>query len=257
MTNDKHRVIVIEDEQDHLEFLCARLREFDEIDIIETANNVEEAFFKIVEHKPDLIFLDNNLSGEKGDVKILDRLHKNGHLVPYTIVVAALGISNDIALNAPYKHRILNFIEKPIAFQWETRLRIAIDRYIAVASNELTPDDGNRTFKIAGKYMKLHVDDIFAIVVGAVGSGQVTIETEAGLPLKYDQTMAQTLREIASDKFMQVSRDSAINTDFILSVDFPKREIVINRKSRPLLINVGDVYVQRLRARMRIAEVEE
>lgn len=60
------KVLIVDDEvlaRDELKYLLRRTKE----DVqIEEAENIESAFDRMVDHKPDLLFLDIDLSGENG-----------------------------------------------------------------------------------------------------------------------------------------------------------------------------------------------
>lgn len=69
------KVLIVDDEmfaRDELRYL---LEQTEEVDAIDEAEHIEEAFDKMADHKPDILFLDIDLSGENG-FDIAKRLKK-------------------------------------------------------------------------------------------------------------------------------------------------------------------------------------
>ena len=69
------KVLIVDDEmfaRDELRYLLERTKE---VDAIDEAEHIEEAFDKMADQKPDILFLDIDLSGENG-FDIAKRLKK-------------------------------------------------------------------------------------------------------------------------------------------------------------------------------------
>lgn len=103
----KYRVIIVDDETaaiDILSFFCQR--HFSEVlEVIGFARSIDEAFKKIKELRPDLVFLDMRMPRGYG-YELLERFPKRQFEV--VVVTAALG-SLDLK-----GHSVLAIIHKPI-----------------------------------------------------------------------------------------------------------------------------------------------
>jgi two-component system LytT family response regulator len=68
---EKIRAVIIEDENEDLDLMKRLLLDFDQIEIVASARDIENGVGVITVHKPDLIFLDINLYG-RNSFEILD-----------------------------------------------------------------------------------------------------------------------------------------------------------------------------------------
>lgn len=113
-------VLIVDDEvlaRDELKYLLRRTKE----DVqIEEAENIESAFDRMVDHKPDLLFLDIDLSGENG-FDIAKRLNRMSD--PPAIVFATA--FDQYALKA-FEVSALDYLTKPFD---EERLLQTIQKF--------------------------------------------------------------------------------------------------------------------------------
>ncbi|NQZ74513.1 MAG: response regulator transcription factor [Ekhidna sp.] len=122
------RCIIIEDSYLASEELAHLLEPYDDISIVGTANNGEEALKMIKDEKPDLIFLDIHLPGING-FELLEKVDE----IPDVIFTTAY---DQYALKA-FDVDAIDYLKKPIH---EDRLDLAIqkvkNRAGALAGNE-------------------------------------------------------------------------------------------------------------------------
>jgi two-component system LytT family response regulator len=100
------RTIIVDDERLARNELKKILSDFPEIEIIDEAVNVQEAVEKIEEAKPDLIFLDIQMPGNKTGFDLLDVLE-------YTPKVVFTTAYNEFAIKA-FEFNALDYLLKPI-----------------------------------------------------------------------------------------------------------------------------------------------
>lgn len=114
------KVLIVDDEvlaRDELKYLLRRTKE----DVqIEEAENIESAFDRMVDHKPDLLFLDIDLSGENG-FDIAKRLNRMSD--PPAVVFATA--FDQYALKA-FEVSALDYLTKPFD---EERLLQTIQKF--------------------------------------------------------------------------------------------------------------------------------
>ena len=111
------KTILVEDERLARNELRSMLKNFESISIIEEAENVSDAFEKIERLKPDLIFLDIQMPGEKNGFDLLEMLHH----MPLVVFTTA---HHEYALMA-FEVNALDYLLKPIETQ---RLEDAIKK---------------------------------------------------------------------------------------------------------------------------------
>lgn len=99
------RTIIIDDERLARNELKKLLQEFNEIEVIDEAANVQEGIEKIEKHNPDLIFLDIQMPGKTG-FDLLEELDR----APKVIFTTAY---DEFALKA-FEVNALDYLLKPI-----------------------------------------------------------------------------------------------------------------------------------------------
>ena len=110
------KTIVIDDERLAREELKSILKDFNEIDVIDEAQNGDEGIEKIKKHRPDLIFLDVSMPGMTG-FEMLKKLDE----IPHVIFVTAY---DEYALKA-FEVNALDYLLKPVDLD---RLNEAIEK---------------------------------------------------------------------------------------------------------------------------------
>jgi two-component system LytT family response regulator len=127
------KTIIIDDERLGREEIKSLLVEYIEIEVVDEAQNGEEGISKIMQHKPDLIFLDVSMPGMTG-FEMLKQLDD----VPQVIFVTAF---DEHALKA-FELQAIDYILKPIDPE---RLSQAIKR---VQSEHAEIEDSDFTARV-------------------------------------------------------------------------------------------------------------
>ena len=112
------RTVIVDDEPLALRGLRARLKAFDDIEIVAEAQNGREAIKQIRQHRPDLVFLDIQMPG-LGGFEVIRALV--GDLMPLIVFVTAY---DRYALDA-FEAHALDYLLKPVE---EDRLKDAVHR---------------------------------------------------------------------------------------------------------------------------------
>jgi len=118
---EKITAVIIEDENEDLDLLKSLLSEFDQIEIVASARDIENGVAIITVHKPDLIFLDINLYG-RNSFEILDII-KKFDLNPKVIFTTAYNNYMNIA----FKYSAFDYLLKPID---RNELKDTMERYM-------------------------------------------------------------------------------------------------------------------------------
>ena len=138
------KTIVIDDERLAREELKNVLSDFPEIKIIGEAQNGDEGIERIIELKPDLIFLDISMPGMSG-FEMLKRLEE----IPYVIFVTAY---DEYALKA-FEVDALDYIMKPVDPE---RVGEAIDK---LKSKEVHDFESESSHRLGRKERQLTITD--------------------------------------------------------------------------------------------------
>jgi len=117
----KIKAVIIEDESEDMDLMKSLLTDFDMIDIVATARDIENGVAAISVNKPDLIFLDINLYG-RNSFEILDII-KNFDLDPKVIFTTAYGNYMNIA----FKYSAFDYLLKPVD---RNELKDTLERFI-------------------------------------------------------------------------------------------------------------------------------
>jgi two-component system LytT family response regulator len=141
------KTIIIDDERLAREELKSLLADFIEIDIIDEAQNGEEGIEKILQHQPDLIFLDVSMPGMTG-FEMLKQLED----VPQVVFITAY---DEHALKA-FELQAIDYILKPIDHE---RLYQSIKRISAENVEIDSLDHSTRSNKLLEPNDKVFIKD--------------------------------------------------------------------------------------------------
>jgi len=108
MTNQSIKTIIIEDEAEDLDLMQNLLKKHSEIEIVATAEDIENGVAAVSVYKPDLSFLDINLYG-RTSFEILDII-KQFNLQPKIVFTTAF----DNYMNKAFKYAAFDYLLKPI-----------------------------------------------------------------------------------------------------------------------------------------------
>jgi two-component system, LytTR family, response regulator LytT len=112
--------LLVDDEPLAREELAFLLKDFPEIDVIDTATNGLEAVEMVENLEPDLVFLDVQMPGLDG-LGVIRRLQEKGVTLPYFVVSTAY---DQYAVEA-FKLEAMDYVLKPVE---KERLAVSIER---------------------------------------------------------------------------------------------------------------------------------
>ena len=141
------KTIIIDDERLARNELKKLLHEFDVIEIIDEAANVQEGVEKIEHHNPDLIFLDIQMPGKTG-FELLEQLEH----IPKVIFTTAF---DEFALKA-FEVNAIDYLLKPVE---PKRLADAIQKVQQEDNKEIGPANHNG-FSLKNTLLKMD-DQVF------------------------------------------------------------------------------------------------
>ncbi len=123
------KAVIIDDEQNNIDNLFALLQKHcKQVSILATAKNAEEAELMLLQHIPDLVFLDIQMPGKNG-FELLQSLHDRMFEVIFVTAYDQFGIQ-------AVKFSALDYLLKPVAVEeLKKAVQKAIDKVLLKSKN--------------------------------------------------------------------------------------------------------------------------
>ncbi|MDG0766501.1 LytR/AlgR family response regulator transcription factor [Bacillus halotolerans] len=205
------RVLIVDDEilaRDELAYLLKRTNE--ELEINE-AENIEAAFDQMMDQKPDLLFLDVDLSGENG-FDIAKRL-KNMKNPPVIVFATAY---DQYALKA-FEVDALDYLTKPFD---EERVRQTMKKYKKVKREIDEPEQISHAsqHKLALSVGEsIVIVDTKDIIFAGTEDGHVHVKT-FDASYSVNDTLVVIEKKLPETDFLRVHRSFVVNTEYIKEI---------------------------------------
>ncbi len=229
------KVIIVEDEAAAANILKYMLNTITRnIEVVDTATGVTDAYAKINFHKPGLIFLDIKLS----DGNAFDLL-KKFHQIDFKIIFTTA--YNDYAIKA-IKHSAIDYLLKPIE---PIELRKAISRATNIINEK---EKYNQMLEILQEHMENNKEK----VVLNTGNGKCVIQTNEILRLEADGAYTQFVlndrkvtvsknikyyQELLDEKlFIRTHQSHLVNKDKIVGYEAKGFVILSNNEKIPVSV---------------------
>ena len=114
----KLKAIIVDDEELARQGLSMRIEQYEDLEIVAECRNGKEAIAAIIEHEPDVVFLDIQMPGMTG-FEVINEVQ--GDVMPMIIFVTAY----DAFAVAAFKVHAIDYLLKPVEVEGLAR---AIDR---------------------------------------------------------------------------------------------------------------------------------
>lgn len=212
------KILILEDNEKHMEALVKLLSSIDNIEISK-AYNMAEACYMLSLNEYNLFLVDIVLDTERsGDVSGMDfvNLIRDNKKYQFTPVIFITSLE-DPELCAYRDLHCYQYIEKP--FEEDYVLKVIKE---GLNYNPQIEKKENAYFRKEGVLYSVKIKDIVRIDISRSGIEIFTVRDV--LHLGY-QTVSDILRELASDDFIQCNRRTIINLNHIEFVDYINRYI--------------------------------
>ena len=236
----KIKALIVDDERLARVNLRRMLEPFPEIEIVGEAFSCESAVEQINLNKPQLIFLDIQLSGETG----FDLLE----LIDNSIKIVFVTAYDEYAIRA-FEVNAIDYLLKPVNPE---RLKASIDRVIKRENNhknsaknyEYSDSIYVRLNNYASRFIK--ISSITFIEPVGNYSKIVTIEGKHCLVLK---TLKQWQEELPDNNFVRIHRSSIVNIEHVDHIEKkPDTGHIAFLKNRPEPIEISRRYAKKLKS---------
>lgn len=203
------KTIIVDDERLARIELRSMLSSYDNIDVVDEAENITSTIDSIEKYKPDVVFLDIQMPGESG----FDLLNKID-IMPKIIFVTA---HDKYAIRA-FEVNALDYLLKPVN---PVRLANAIERLESEDNldDEACPklDYEDRMFiTLDNEMIFLRLQSIVCINAAGDYSEITSSDGKKGLVLK---TMKEWERRLPDKYFVRIHRSTIINLEYIDRVE--------------------------------------
>lgn len=235
--------IIVDDEKEARNLLENLLSDFQEIEIISKESNVDSAIATIIEHKPDIIFLDIEMHGKDG----FDLVYEiNNYNIKTTIIFVTA--YNKYAIKA-FKYAAFDYLLKPvdpdIIQQTLNRYKLEKHNYNLADKIEklkcfLQPE--KLKFNTKTGFILINPEDI--VYCEAEGN-----YTNMYLTNGKNEFLTRQLGQIESalpdDPFFRINRSVIINMNYLSSV---------NRKSKTVILlnNIQEIELSISAKRLKV-----
>lgn len=233
MSSAVYKAILVDDETDAIDLLSELLKEYPEIDVVDTVLDTRQAYQAILKHEPDLVFLDIRMPRETG-LELSEKL-KTLPSSPAVIFVTAY---DQFAISA-IKQAALDYIMKPVD---RTKLREAIVRFKQMKRQKETGEKLEELFSrfLHSPKIKFNTRTGFTMlnpseIIYCQAEGNYSeIHTAKGEREVVTTSLGNIEKTLPREIFFRISRSHIVNTSFIIRVD---------RKSRSCELGVnGNVF---------------
>lgn len=217
MEDNQFKVLIVDDEPEALSLMYSLIKEIDNVDIVGTADNAETALFLVVEHYPNLVFMDINMPGKTG-MELVQLFRKRNIDVPVVFVSAY----QEYAIEA-IRSEVFDFLLKPVdrqdlIDQIEKYKRINRQGLPAKLMSVLNSIKEESKIRINSKhsYILIQPDEI---VYCAAEDGYTNIFLTSGKMEVSNSSLNQIEEKIKHSNFFRLGRSLLINLDYVRSIN--------------------------------------
>ena len=242
----KLRLVVVEDEKPSRGWMCDRLAEFPEVELVGEADTVNTAYQIIVQTKPDGVFMDIELFGGTA-FDVLERLKKNNIHVPI-VVTTGMDSYTLTAIN-DWRDYIGKYMVKPLANNWQQKFQDSLD-WLMAEKNKQTPLNADPSvitpdfviIQVQNSYMRFYFNDL--IWIETATDGKIALVTEQSAN-PYENMTILTLQKVQpqlSNDFIQISRQHIVNLRKVIRFNVKEHTVVITYRNQEKLLTIGHSF---------------
>jgi two-component system LytT family response regulator/two-component system response regulator LytT len=211
--------LIVDDEQLAREELAFLLKDFPEIEVIDSASNGLEAVKMIEDLEPDLVFLDVQMPGLDG-LGVIEKLKEKNIPLPYFVLATAF---DQYAVDA-FRLDAIDYLLKPVE---KDRLALSVERAGKVIEAnqsaeskpaEVTRPNIQRTKLLVRSGQRNLVVDANDLIYATIDDGLITVvTTQLEGQLNY-RTIEELQSNLDPDIFWRVHRSFLVNINRIREV---------------------------------------
>lgn len=249
--------IIVDDEQLAREELAYLLKDFPEIEVIQSASNGLEAVAAIQATEPELVFLDVQMPGLDG-LGVIDRIRKAGGALPYFVLTTAF---DQYAVEA-FRVEALDYLLKPVEKERLAESVMRAKRIIEErsASGEKMAEavaqksSIQRTKLLVKTNNRNLIVDAQDMIYATIDDGLITVVTAQFEGQSNYRTIEELQSNLDPDLFWRVHRSFLVNINKIREViPWFKSSFQLRMDDKKQTeIPVSRIQTRRLRALLKI-----
>ncbi len=227
--NNRFKVLIVDDEAEARLLLRSLLGEIRNVEVVGEASQAEEALYCLVEHFPDLIFMDINMPGKTG-MDLIHLIKKRNVDIPVVFISAF----KEYAIQA-IRNGVYDYLLKPVS---RTELEHVIEKYRRRNERDLPrrliemleniKEDTKIRINSRHSYILINPSDI---VFCQTEDGYTVIYLSNGKEEVASGPLAQIESMVENWNFYRLGRSVLINQDYIRSVDKTSDKCVLQSSS--------------------------
>jgi len=217
MNNHKLKVLIIDQEQEARERLLHLLKEIPGIDKTEVVTNTDDALYKYVEFNPSIVFLDIDISQDKGYELV--QLFKGKNSKCHVVITSS---NKENAIKA-IRHGIYDFVLKPAELDLvqdiiETYQNLMLASVETKLQKAIRAFDESPKLRISSTNSHILIDCSEILYIEADGAYSYMMLSDGKKELA--NTYLGKLEKILSDqRFFRISRSLIINLEKLARVN--------------------------------------
>ncbi len=213
--------LIVDDEQLAREELAYLLKEFPEIEILESASNGLEAVKLIDQLEPDLVFLDVQMPGLDG-LSVIDKLREKGGPLPHFVLITAFDHYAIEAFRLQATDYLLKPVEKDRLAETLARVRRTVDEKQQNAERpaDSTPPKAavQRTKLLVKTNNRNLIVDAQDVIYATIDDGLITVVTSHFEGQSNYRTIEELQSNLDANVFWRVHRSFLVNINKIREV---------------------------------------
>lgn len=225
MANNQFRVLIVDTNLASREFLKSLLSELNNVEIIGEADSVEMALYRIVEHYPNLVFIDVDLP-ENAGMKLVRLLKSRNVDVPVVLVSA----NKEFAIHA-IRNQIFDVLMKPVGSNdlnnvIEKFKRLNIKDLPGKLMEVLDSIKEERKIRINSQHSYILISPS-EIVYCESEDGYTIVHLRSGKKEVANTSLTQIELKVEGQKFYRLGRSVLFNMDYLRSIDKGTDSVVL------------------------------
>ncbi len=217
MIGNNFKVLIVDDEPEARTLLRSLLSEIKNVSVVGEAGNSESALYLLVEHYPDLIFMDINMPGKSG--MDLVNLIKNRNV---DIPVVFISAHKEYAISA-IRNQVYDFLLKPVS---KDDLKNIIEKHQRLVKKDL-PARLMEVLNSIKEETKIRINskngyvliNPAEIVYCSFEKGSVKIYLNDGKIENVNTTLNSIIKKINLPDFHLLGRQALLNYKYIRNID--------------------------------------
>lgn len=213
--------LVVDDEELAREELTFLLKDFPEVEILETASNGIEAIQLIGDLEPDLVFLDVQMPGLDG-LSVIRKLRDKGGTLPHFVLTTAFDQYAVEAFRLEALDYVLKPVEKERLAESVARARRGWEERQAEEEKTLDPLDARGPVQRSKILVKTNnrnlIVDAQDMIYATIDDGLITVVTSGFEGQSNYRTIEELQSNLDPNLFWRVHRSFLVNIDKIREV---------------------------------------